>query len=231
MQKIVTRGIVLTRINYGEADRIITVLTPDSGKLRLMAKGVRKLKSKLAGGVELFSVSSLTFIPGRGDIGTLVSSRLEAHYGRIVKDLDRTNFTYEALRLFNKITEDEAEEGYFDLLASTLEALDELELNLIIIRLWLYAQLLLISGHAPNLHTDQVGVSLDPKSLYNFSFEEMAFAAHPQGPFSAKHIKLIRFALVAKTPSQLAQVQEAEQLFDMLQRLVKTMLSTSVRTN
>lgn len=60
---IVTSGIVLNRINFGEADRILTVITPDQGKLSLIAKGVRKEKSKLAGGIELFSVSNISFIP------------------------------------------------------------------------------------------------------------------------------------------------------------------------
>jgi len=86
VNQIVTTAIVLSRLNYGEADRIITVITPDNGKLRLMAKGVRRVKSKLAGGIELFIVSSLTFIKGKGDIGTLVSSRLQTHFSSIVTD-------------------------------------------------------------------------------------------------------------------------------------------------
>lgn len=46
----VTDAIILTRTDYGEADRIITLLTPGHGKLRLIAKGVRRIRSKLAGG-------------------------------------------------------------------------------------------------------------------------------------------------------------------------------------
>ena len=45
-----TVAIILKRINYGEADEYVNFVTPDYGKLRLMAKGVRKSKSKLAGG-------------------------------------------------------------------------------------------------------------------------------------------------------------------------------------
>ena len=56
MNQLVTDGIVLSRVNYGEADRIIKLLTPEAGKLSLMARGVRKPKSKLAGGIELFSI-------------------------------------------------------------------------------------------------------------------------------------------------------------------------------
>ena len=109
MQQIVTRGIVLTRTNYGEADRIVTILTPDHGKQRLMAKGVRKLKSKLAAGLELFSVSDISYIPGRGEVHTLVSSRLRVHYGKIVENLDRTMLGYELLKRINRATEDAAE--------------------------------------------------------------------------------------------------------------------------
>lgn len=107
MNQIVTTAIVLGRTDYGEADRILTLLTPDQGKLRLLAKGVRRVKSKLAGGIELFSVSTITFVRGRGDIGALVSTRLNKHYGHIVQDLDRTMLGYELLKQLNKTTEDE----------------------------------------------------------------------------------------------------------------------------
>ena len=41
-----TPGIVIRRVNYGEADRILTIITP-SGKISAIAKGVRKAKSKV----------------------------------------------------------------------------------------------------------------------------------------------------------------------------------------
>ena len=75
MNKVISESIVLSRINYGDNDRIVTVITRDQGKIRLIAKGSRKLKSKLAAGIELFSVSEISFIKGKGDIDTLVSSR------------------------------------------------------------------------------------------------------------------------------------------------------------
>ncbi|MDO8591465.1 MAG: DNA repair protein RecO, partial [bacterium] len=71
MNRYVTQGIVLSRTDFGEADRILTFLTNDHGKVRAIAKGVRKSKSKLAGGIELFSISDLTLIIGRGEINTL----------------------------------------------------------------------------------------------------------------------------------------------------------------
>ena len=53
-----TQAIVLRRTNFGEADRILTLLTP-LGQRGAMARGVRREKSKLAGGIELFGVSDV----------------------------------------------------------------------------------------------------------------------------------------------------------------------------
>src|ERR1700761_4426140 len=115
MKQILTTGIILSRPDYGEADRIITVLTPDRGKLRLMARGVRKVKSKLAGGIELFSTSHITYIEGRGEIGTLVSTRLIKHYGNVINDIDRVQLGYELIKQTNRATEDEPEAAYYEL--------------------------------------------------------------------------------------------------------------------
>ena len=111
MNRIVTKGIVLSRTNFGEADRILSFLTPDHGKIRAIAKGVRKQQSKLAGGIEIFSISDLTFLEGRSEINTLMSSRLDKHYANIVKNLERTTAAYELIRLTNKATEDAPERG------------------------------------------------------------------------------------------------------------------------
>src|ERR1700757_3472845 len=99
MKQLLTTGIILSRTDFGEADRIITVLTPDHGKLRLMARGARKPKSKMAGGIELFSVSDLTFIEGKGEIGALISSRLHSHYGHIVENIERVQLGSELIKM------------------------------------------------------------------------------------------------------------------------------------
>ena len=61
MQTLRTEAIILRRTNYGEADRILNMLTPQHGKVSAIAKGVRKAKSKLAGGLELFAVGYVQF--------------------------------------------------------------------------------------------------------------------------------------------------------------------------
>lgn len=229
MKQLVTKGIILARTNYGEADRIITVLTPDHGKLRLMAKGVRKPKSKLAGGIELFSVSDITFIHGKKDIGTLVSSRLDTHFGNIVKDIDRTMLGYELIKQLNKATEDEPENAYFNLLEKTFESLNDEHINSDLINLWFAAQLLKLGGHTPNLQTDTVGNKLSADQTYNFSFDDMAFVqANSSGRFNAERIKVLRLLFSQNSPQALQQVQGAEQLLSHIDPLIKTMRNTYI---
>ena len=75
MQKdIRTKAFVLRRTNFGEADRIINFLT-EQGVIACIAKGVRKEKSKLAGAVELFTLSEITVHAGRNNkLGVLTSA-------------------------------------------------------------------------------------------------------------------------------------------------------------
>src|SRR5690242_5205855 len=166
MQQQVTTAIVLARTNFGEADRILTFITPEYGKLRLMARGVRKVKSKLAGGIELFSVSDITFVQGRGEIGTLISARLLKHYGHIVSGIERVQLGYDLIKLLNRTIEDEAEKAYFELLEQAFQALDGLANSDELVRTWFTAQLLRLGGRMPNLQTDSFGEKLDPHAVY-----------------------------------------------------------------
>lgn len=229
MKQLVTKAIVLTRTNYGEADRIITFLTPDHGKLRLLAKGVRRVKSKLAGGVELFSVSTITFVRGRGEIGTLVSARLETHFGHIVEDLDRTMLGYELIKEIHKNTEDQPEPPYFDLLQKAFAALNDAAILLAIIDFWFSAQLLQLAGHTPNLQTDTQGHKLQAAALYDFSFDAMAFTPSPNGRFGTDHIKFLRLCFAAGNAKILDQVQGCVTLVAAAAPLVRTMRTTYLR--
>lgn len=223
MKTVVTKGIVLARTNFQEADRIVTLLTPDHGKLRLLAKGVRKSRSKMAGGIELFSVGDITFLPGKGELGTLISSRLQIHYGNIVKDINRTMFGYEILKRVNKITEEAAESAYFELLQKSLAGLNDLDLSVELSDLWLSMQLLKTTGHAPNLRTDTAGNKLEEGKAYVFSFDDMAFSCVPHGDSSARLVKLLRLAYSAATPGLLGQVKDAVQIAPEALKLTKNM--------
>lgn len=175
MKQLQTRGIILTRTDYGEADRILTLLTPEQGKLRLMARGVRKQRSKLAGGIELFSVSDISYMQGRGEIGTLTSARLVNYYNNIITKIGRVQLGYELIKLLHKATEDQPEPEYFILLEQAFQALDDPAIDLDLIRLWFAAQLLRQAGHWPNLQTTASGDKLQAGQDYTFDPDEASF--------------------------------------------------------
>lgn len=228
MNQRVTTAIILRRIAYGEADRILTVLTPE-GKLRLMARGVRRVKSKLAGGIELFSVSDITYILGKGEIGTLVSTRLSKHYGNIIKDIGRVQLGYELIKRLDKSTEDQAEETYFALLQQGFEALDAHEIPTDLIQLWFNAQLLQLSGHEPNLRTDTAGAKLEADQTYNFDAEAMTFTPHTSGRFAAGDIKFLRLLFSRTAPVTLAKVSGVDAFRKRTQPLVTVMIQQHIQ--
>ena len=96
-----TLGYVLKRTNYGEADRILNLITPQ-GKISAIAKGVRKEKSKLAGGIEMFTLTDFNIHLGRGEFGVVTGVKMVKHYGEIVKDFSKMELAAMMLKKINK---------------------------------------------------------------------------------------------------------------------------------
>ncbi len=67
-------GIVLRRIDYGESDRILTVLTLEHGKIGVIARGVRRSQSRLASRTDLFTRSRMQLARGRGELDVLTQA-------------------------------------------------------------------------------------------------------------------------------------------------------------
>lgn len=226
MKQQTSPAIVLRRTNYGEADRIVTFLTP-IGKVKAIVKGVRRSKSKLAGGIELFSESIITFLETRGDLKRIVSTRLETHWDGIVGDLQRMMFGYEAMKLLDKVIEDEADRDYYELLKNTLTALGDLSVPQAAVEVWFYFRLLKLLGHEPNLKTDQKGEKLPLGSLYLFSPDDMCFIPNSQGVYREEHIKLLRLISMHKI-EVMKQVKEVKALAETLQPLLKSLIQLQI---
>lgn len=206
MKTLSTKGIILRRVDYGEADRILTFLTPDYGKIHVIAKGVRKSKSKLAGGIELFSVSEIHFIKGKSGMGTLTSTRLVRHYGNIVKDLVRTDCAYAMLKRIDKVVEDETGQEYFEVLNESLAALDNQAIYPELAEASYVMRVLALLGYAPDFSVDASGAGLNPEDTFDFDFETGLFRPSPKGQFSKNHIKVLRL-LAHNSPAKMAAVQ------------------------
>lgn len=220
-----TLAIVLSRVDYGEADRILKVLTPQEGKLSLMAKGARKVRSKLAGGIELFSENELTYIPGRGEVGTLVSSRLVEHYPNILKQIERTMLGYELIKILHKTTEQQVEEAYYQALKHALKGLDDDELPPEVLQQWFLARLLSLDGHTPNLATEKGGAKLVVDQRYSFDFDGMCMFEQTDGAFGVREIKYLRLLFSRPSPQPFKGIVDPDVLVSTCQPLLTSLKS------
>ncbi len=228
MQHLKTIGIILRRVQYGEADRIVTCITPDHGKISFIAKGVRKIKSKLAGGVELFSVSELVLLQGKSQLSTLTSARLQRHYGDITKDITKTTAAYDMLKLVHTVTEDNADSAYYYTLAHALEGLNDPNVDVTLVQGWFCAQLLKISGHGFDLQRDAHGEKLLEDKCYSYDFEKSGLQTSPEGLLASRHIRALRMVFAGHSPSDLQRVagmaEANKECLVLLQTLLKTHL-------
>lgn len=211
MRTIRTKAIVLRRTNYGEADRILQLLTPNEGKLSVMARGVRREKSKLAGGIELFARCDVTVATGRGELGILTGARLEIFYSHIMSDYDRLQFGYDAIKQLSKAADNMDEPAFFDLLDQCFASLNDMNVPLEITKAWFWLQLAILLGVGLNLSTDAEGMKLVEDATYNFSEHDHAFVFHEGGNFTSDHIKVLR-VLSAQSPKVAAHVKGVGEL-------------------
>ena len=199
-----TTAIVLKRTNYGEADRIVQLITP-LGRRSVMARGVRREKSKLAGGIELLSESDVVIRRGKGNLEILVSARMKKQYHTILSDYDRMVFAYEMLRIVTQGSDNVDEAHWYDLTAQTLEALSQLNLPLTLVKAWFYINFAKLSGYELSLWRDVEGKIIDSDSNYTYDVAERGLRNSAKGNLSAEHIKILRL-LSTKSLTVLAKV-------------------------
>lgn len=188
-----THAIVLRRTNYGESDRILNLITPD-GKIAVLARGVRKEKSRLAGGIELFSIADVVVHQGRSSLATLTSAQMLKFHSNILGDLNRLELASELLKKIDRAAEQVDDPGFFTILEQALDGLNS-KISSDLIRAWFYLNLARISGEEPNFIYDTNSDELRPDQTYLWDSTDNALRQHPQGDIGASEIKFARFLL------------------------------------
>ena len=220
IDKLRTDAIILRRTNYGEADRILNIITPNDGKISVMARGVRKEKSRLAGGIELFAVCDAVLHIGKGDIATLTGSKMKEFFDKIMTDYDRMQFGYEAIKQISKASETINEPEFYDLLKDCLTALNNLKINLKIIQAWFYLRLAKLLGNELNTATDNNGMKLVEDAKYDFDIGSQVFTFAENGQYGADYIKLLR-VISNNKPEIINRIAGTEDLIDDCLRLAQ----------
>jgi DNA repair protein RecO (recombination protein O) len=211
-----TKGIVIRRHNLGEADRIISFLTPEGGVIRAVAKGVRKIKSRMAGHLELFSEVDLMLAEGR-NLDVVTSARLKHYGGNITGDLERLGLAYLMAEMIDRLSgEDSHHPGQYDLLRDALAHLDGATSKSSLLELWFKLRLLDRLGHKPELDGCVICGTQDPVLQYRFNVDLGGIVDEGCGaagtlPMSHDQIKLWRLCLT-NSYEAVSKVTAAEHL-------------------
>jgi DNA repair protein recO len=198
------QAIVLRRTDYGEADRILHLLT-SAGRRNVIAKGVRREKSKLAGGIELFALCDVVVRRGRGELGILTSAQLQQFYRHILDSYERMQFGYEMLKLVNRASEQVDEPAWFSVAQQVLAQLNNVKVEQKLIETWFYLHYAGLLGDELNLRTDVTAHTLSPDKTYMYDSTEKGLRLAEQGDLSADAIKLLRL-IQAKPLATVAQI-------------------------
>jgi DNA repair protein RecO (recombination protein O) len=119
------QGIVLRSMKLGEADKIVTILTQGSGKVRAVAKGVRKTTSRFGGRLEPFTHVNLMLYRGRGSLDTVTQAETLATHRNIRDDLSLFAAAETMVEAVDKVAEEhERNVPLVVLLLNGLRALD-----------------------------------------------------------------------------------------------------------
>jgi DNA repair protein RecO (recombination protein O) len=145
-----TEAIIIKKIKLGEADRILTLFTPDYGKIEAVAKGIRRPKSKMAGHLELLTYSQLRLARGR-NLDTIIGTQTIDSLMTLKNDLWLTTYGLYASELINQFTADHAANSpLFGLFLETLHRLGEANNSELTLR-YFEMQLFHQTGYRPQL--------------------------------------------------------------------------------
>jgi DNA repair protein RecO (recombination protein O) len=148
-----TEVIVLRSIRYGEADRILHLYSQDHGRLGAIAKGVRRVKSRLGGRLEPFARVNLILRQGRGDLCTVTGAdTVHAHPALRERRASLERATQACDAVLRLLDSNEPNRPAYNLLAHELALLDAdpdaaVRSQALAFRL----KLLLAAGFAPEL--------------------------------------------------------------------------------
>ena len=190
-----TLALVLRRTNFGEADRILNLLTPE-GKVSAIARGVRKEKSKLASNIEMFCLTDLSVHKGKGDLAVVTSAKLLKFYSNIITDLEKLELASLILKKANTITDDVVSQELFEAVKQSFEALNN-NVNKTLVEAWFWFNFAKIKGEEINLYRDTNDHKLVEDEKYTWDVMDAALSVQPGGEIGANEIKLMRLMLTS----------------------------------
>lgn len=170
-----TQGLVFKKQDRAEADKVFSVFTSDYGRLEVFGKAIRKIASKLRGGIEIFSFSEIEFIQGKNH-KTLTDTIIKEKFVNLIKEPYRLKISHRIGDILdNFLKGQEKDSAIFILLNETFLRLNNPELSVLNIQLsyyYFFWNFVSVLGYKPEIQKCAIqGSKLNPDNLY-FSNKE-----------------------------------------------------------
>lgn len=125
LNSYVIKGLVLKRVNTGEADRILTIFTYERGKIRALGKGLRKLTSHRSGSLEIFNLTKVRLVRGK-TLDIITEAETLEGFRKLRRNLSSVGVAYQMVEIVDKLSAEGVENReVFHLLVRGLEDLDQ----------------------------------------------------------------------------------------------------------
>ncbi|MGO9455786.1 MAG: DNA repair protein RecO [Acidimicrobiales bacterium] len=146
------RGVVLRTYRLGEADRIVVLLTEQHGKVRAVAKGVRRTGSKFGARLEPLSHVALLLWQGRGDLDVVNQEEVVDHFRTVREDLDRVTRAFSLLEVADQLAQERhADPALYEMLVGALRALADTGRDPTLVAPAFFMKALVLEGAGPVL--------------------------------------------------------------------------------
>lgn len=173
MKIVKTKGIIIAEHNVGDFDKMLTILTPNLGKIECLAKGSRKPKSLLLAGSQLLCFGEYVLYKGSDNYSMNSCEIVELFY-KIRIDLDKLKYAAYITKIINDVTtENQNNYRILQLYLNTLYVIAETDKDLNLITSIFRIRLMSIIGYRPQI--EECSICKTKEKLEYFSIRESGF--------------------------------------------------------
>jgi DNA repair protein RecO (recombination protein O) len=226
------QAIVLRTYKLGEADRIVVLLARDHGKVRAVAKGVRKTRSKFGARLEPTSHIDVQLYTGRGELDIVTQTEAIDSFRRVREDLDRYNRAMTMLEAVDHLAQDgEPAPRIYQMLLGALRTLETS--NPPLVMAGFFWKLLALEGFSPMLDECAWCGDVEPLVAFDIGHGGVLCASCRRGlPISAEALRLLRSVLGGRLSDALEEPDSpaATELENLATRSVEHVLERRLRS-
>ncbi|WP_159883859.1 DNA repair protein RecO [Paenibacillus puerhi] len=227
------QGLIIRSMDYGEGNKIVTLFTREYGKMSVVARGAKKVKSRFGSAVQLFTLGDYAFFKaGQQGLGSMNQADIVEAFHSLREDLHLAAYASYLAELTDKMFADQEGHPYvYEQLKGSFQALQEGKDTQIVVHMY-EMKMLMQAGYSPELHQCVVcGSKAEPVALsvaLGGTLCEMCKLRDPQGiPLTTGALKLLRLMAQADV-RRLGSIDVKESNRQLLKHLLRVYFDTHV---